>query len=94
MNIDQRDEEIWRLRTEGATFSQIAKRFDISSNRVRQICLRRKDKVDNFDKWPLLKRDLPVRIQNVLIKAFESEEIFSHPVDCDGFRFQAFWKRT
>ena len=30
MDIDQRDEEIWRMRKEGATFSQIAERFDLS----------------------------------------------------------------
>jgi len=79
MNMDQRDEEIWRLRKEGATFSQIAKRFDISSGRVEQICCRRQDRIDNFDKWPPLKKLLPVRVQNVLIKAFGNEEILKNP---------------
>jgi hypothetical protein len=79
MNIDQRDEEIWRLRREGATFPQIARRFHLSPSRVQQIYCWRKDKMENFDKWPPLKRALPVRVQNILIKAFGSEEIFKNP---------------
>lgn len=79
MNIDQRDEEIWRLRKEGATYSQIASRFDISPTRVEQICRKRKEKIENFAKWPPLRRDLSVRIRNVLVKTFGNEEIFNHP---------------
>ena len=73
MNMDQRDEQIWRLRKEGATFSQIADRFDISSGRAQQIYRQREDKIGNDDKWPPLRKKLPVRIQNVLIKVFGNE---------------------
>jgi hypothetical protein len=79
MNIDQRDEQIWRLKIEGATFSQIAMRFHISPSRAQQIYSRRKEKMENYDKWPPLRKKLPVRIQNVLIKVFGDEEIFKNP---------------
>ena len=75
----QRDEEIWRLRNEGATYSQIAKQFDLSSDRVRQICFKKKARMENAGKWPPLKRELPARVRNALIKAFGSEEILNHP---------------
>ena len=79
MDIDQRDEEIWRLRREGAPFSQIATRFDISPSRAQQIYRRRQDRIDNFDKWPPLKKLLPIRIQKILIRVFGSEEIYKNP---------------
>ena len=79
MNMDQRDERIWRMRKEGATFSQIAERFDISPGRAQQIYRQRKDKIENDEKWPSLRKKLPVRIQNVLIKVFGNEEIFKNP---------------
>lgn len=79
MNMDQRDERIWRMRKEGSTFSQIAERFDISPGRAQQIYRQRKDKIENDEKWPSLRKKLPVRIQNVLIKVFGNEEIFKNP---------------
>ncbi|HSB05724.1 MAG TPA: hypothetical protein VLK23_11070 [Thermodesulfobacteriota bacterium] len=79
MNLEQRNEEIWRLRRGGATFSEIAKRFDISKERARRVYEQKKERIDNFDKWPPLKRALSARVQNVLVKTFGSEEIFNHP---------------
>ena len=79
MNIDERNEKIWKMRCEGATLSRIAREFDISSNRVRQICFKKKSRIENAGKGPFLKRELPVRIQNVLIKTFGNEDIFFHP---------------
>jgi hypothetical protein len=79
MNMDQRDERIWRMKKEGATFSQIAERFDISPGRAQQIYRQREDKIENDEKWPPLRKKLPVRIQNVLIKVFGNEEIFKNP---------------
>jgi DNA-binding CsgD family transcriptional regulator len=35
MGLDQRNEEIWKLRKEGATFREIASRFDMSRSRAR-----------------------------------------------------------
>jgi hypothetical protein len=79
MNMDQRDERVWRMRKEGATFSQIAERFDISPGRAQQIYRQTEDKIENDEKWPPLRKELPVRIQNVLIKVFGNEEIFKNP---------------
>jgi len=79
MDMKERDEEIWKMRREGARFSQIAARFNISLERARKIYQQKQDRIDNFDKWPPLKRILPVRIRNVLVKVFGSEEIFNHP---------------
>ncbi len=78
-DIRQRNEEIWRLRKEGATFSKIAKRFDLSVERARRICQEKQERIDNFDKWPPLKKILSARIQHVLINVFGSEEILGHP---------------
>src|SRR4030042_6539815 len=92
MNIDQRNEEIWSLRKEGATYSHIAKQFDLSLERVRRICLQKQDKIDNFDKWPPLKRMLSLRVQNVLMKALGSEEILEHPEKLASMGPDAFFK--
>ena len=79
MDIDQRDEEIWRMRKEGTPFSKIATHFDISTSRAQQIYRRRQDKIDNLEKWPPLKKLLPIRIQKILIRVFGSEEIYKNP---------------
>ena len=92
MDMEQRNEEIWRLRKEGARFSQIASRFNISLERARRIYQQKQDKIDNFDKWPPLKRMLSVRVQNVLMKAFGSEEILEHPEKLASMGQDAFFK--
>ena len=79
MSLDERNEKIWKMRCEGATLSQIGREFDISSNRVRQICSKKKSRIENAGKKRFLKRELPVRIQNVLIKTFGNEDILFHP---------------
>jgi len=79
MNMEERNEEIWKMRCEGATLSRIAKEFGISSHRVRQICDKKKRRLENIAKWPHLKRVLPARIQNVLNKYLRNEDIYDHP---------------
>lgn len=92
MNIDKRNEEIWKLRQEGATYFQVGKQFNISSKRVKQICTQRKERIENLAQWPPLRRELSVRVQNVLIKAFGSEEIFEHPEKLANMGPDAFLK--
>ena len=92
MDIEQRDDQIWKMRREGATFSQIARHFRISRNRARTIYCQKKNKIENFDKWPLLKRMLSMRVQNVLIKAFGSEEIFKNPEKLASMGPDAFFR--
>jgi hypothetical protein len=79
VNIDERNEQIWKMRCEGNTLSRIAKQFGISSHRARQICFQKKARIENLKRWPPLRKELSVRVQNVLIKTFGSEEIFNHP---------------
>ena len=71
MNLDERNEKILEMRCEGATLSQIAREFDISSERVRRICLQKKERIEIFDKWPPLKSLLPARVQNVFSEPFK-----------------------
>ena len=94
MNLDERNEKIWKMRCEGATLSRIAREFDISSDRVRQICFKKKSRIENAKKWPFLKRELPARVQNVLLKTFGHEDIFHHPEKLASFGEEGFlrWK--
>lgn len=48
--------------------------------------------MENFDKWPPLKKALPVRVQNILIKAFGSEEIFKNPEKLASMEPEVFLK--
>jgi len=59
MGNKERDEAIWKMRCEGAIYSVIAKRFCISSDRVRQICSRfqRKERIKNSVRRPFLEKD-------------------------------------
>ena len=92
MDTNQRDEEVWRLRKEGVPLTQIATRFRISRSRVQQICRQKQDRVDNFQNWPPLKRILPGRVQNVLIKTFGSEEILNFPEKLASLGPEVFYK--
>jgi hypothetical protein len=79
VNLDERNEKIWKMSCEGATLSQIGREFDISSDRVRQICFKKKSRIENASRWPFLKIELPMRAQNVLRNTFGNEDIFHHP---------------
>jgi len=79
MDMEQRNEAIWKMRCQGASYSQIARQFDLSSDRVRQIYRQRQASIENFGRWPPLKRELSARVTNVLVKTFGSEEILNHP---------------
>jgi len=92
MDIDQRDEEIWRMRREGVPLSQIATRFELSSTRVQQIYNQRQKRLEDFHKWPPLKRMLPARVQNILTGVFGSEEIFCSPGKLASLGPEVFYK--
>ncbi|RPJ03872.1 MAG: hypothetical protein EHM36_11650, partial [Deltaproteobacteria bacterium] len=72
----------------------IARQFDISPSRAQQIFRQKQDRLNNYDKWPPLKRMLSVRVQNVLVKIFGSEEILNHPEKLASMGHDAFltWK--
>ena len=92
MNMGQRNEEIWKLRREGVTYSRIAEQFDLSCDRVRQICSKKKARMENAHRWPPLKKVLSDRVKNVLIKVFGGEEIFEHPEKLASLGPKAFFK--
>ena len=77
--IKDRDELVYKLRKEGATFSRIASLLNISGTRVTQIYSRAKEKKEDFNTWPLLKQMLSKRPQTALIIYFGSASIFKDP---------------
>lgn len=79
MDQFERDEKIYVLRKNGATFTEIAKIFGVSTERTRQIYLRAKDRKENFDSWPPLKKLLSSRTQKILNKSFANENILENP---------------
>lgn len=79
MDLDKRDEEIYTLREDGATFSHIGSLFNITRNRARQVYCRLKYRKDHFGKWPPLKRVLSFRSQNGIKNHFKNKNILMNP---------------
>src|SRR4030067_1309011 len=79
MDQFEREEKIYVLRKNGSTFTEIAKMFGVSSERTRQIYLRAKDRKENFDSCPPLKKLLSSRTQKILNKSFANENILENP---------------
>ena len=75
MEISSRDNEIYQMRKSGNSFSEIAKVFDITRERVRQICIR----LDAFNTYPPLQKLLPTLTQRALIFWFNDEHILEYP---------------
>ncbi len=69
-DFQKRDEKIFKLRQQGKTFKHIASLYNICSARAGQIYRREKEKYDNVDKWPPLKKILSTRTQNCLVNYF------------------------
>ena len=79
MNIAERNERIYKLREEGATFRHIGSLYNISKSRANQVYYRIKDRKDNFDNWAPLKKFLANYAQKVLQRAFRDENILNKP---------------
>jgi hypothetical protein len=79
MDKNDLEEEIFALREAGKTFSNIASMYDISTERVRQLYYRAKERKDNWNSWPPLKKMLSARCRNSLINYFGSKEILNDP---------------
>ncbi len=79
MDQSERDEKIYIMREKGASYPAIAKTFNISTERVRQIYFRIKDRKENFDSWPPLKQLLSYRVQNALTNYFKNQNILESP---------------
>jgi hypothetical protein len=76
---NDRNEQIFLLRKAGQSFSTIASMYEISIQRVRQLYYQVKERKDNWDSWPLLKKVLSTRSQNCLINHFGDEDILDKP---------------
>lgn len=79
MDINKRNEQIYRLRKDGATFRHIGSLFNITGWRACQIYHRLKYRKEHFDSWPPLKKMLSFRSQNGLRDYFKSESILRNP---------------
>jgi DNA-directed RNA polymerase alpha subunit len=79
MNLGKREEEIYKLRNEGATFSDIASAFNISRSRAQQLYARVKYMKEVFETLPPLKKLLSKRTQKVLDDYFKCENILENP---------------
>lgn len=79
MRIEKRNERIYELRENGATFSYIGSLFNISKSRASQVYYRIKDRKECFDTWPPLKQILSVRSQRGLTDYFKDENILANP---------------
>lgn len=92
MNMQERNEKIFAMRESGASYAQIAKDFDVSVERVRQIYLRLKELKDNFDSYPIFKKRLSKRVQHALTKYYGSEEILENPSILAAINPGELWK--
>jgi hypothetical protein len=79
MNLEKRDEEIYKLRNQGATFSHIASAFSISRSRAQQLYVRKKYMKEVFETLPPLRKLLSKRTQKVLDNYFKGENILENP---------------
>jgi len=79
MSLAERNEKIFNMRETGAEYSKIAKDYDISIERARQIYLQLKERKDNFDSYPVLKKRLSKRFQRALTEYYGSEDILENP---------------
>ena len=75
----ERDEFVYKLRKEGASFGHIASLLNISKARVAQIYSRAKEKKEDFKTWPPLKQMLSTRPQTALTIYFGSVSILDDP---------------
>jgi len=78
MDIEKRDEQIYKLREKGATFSHISSLFNISTTRVTQLYYRTRYKKEHYDTWPPLMKMLSTRSKNALTNYFRNENILDN----------------
>jgi DNA-directed RNA polymerase specialized sigma subunit len=84
MNLEKREEEIYKLRNQGATFSHIASAFNISRSRAQQLYARAKYMKEVFETLPPLRKLLSKRTQKVLDNYFKGENILENPQKIAG----------
>ena len=79
MAISERNVQIYEMRKSGVRFTEIAKIFNISVARARQIYIKLSMINKIHDSIPPLKKVLSARMQNALIIIFDDVYIFDNP---------------
>lgn len=79
MDKENRENEIFKLREQGLTYSHISSLFNISRSRAHQIYRNAKYKRNVLETLPPLRRMLTKRTQKALVKHFGSESILEEP---------------
>jgi hypothetical protein len=79
MNLENREEKIYKLRNQGATFSHIASAFNISRSRAHQLYVHAKYIKEVYETLPPLRKLLSRRTQKVLDGYFKGENILENP---------------
>ena len=74
-----RNERIVALREQGITYKEIAALFKISGVRVRQICLREKEKMRYRDSLPALGKLVGQRVRNALRHNVNTQNLLEDP---------------
>ena len=92
MDIRERDENIYAMRINGAFYHEIAKSFGISKERARMIYLSLKERKENFDSWPPLKRMVSVQVQNALSAYFKTEDTLNNPQIIADMKMYDVWR--
>jgi hypothetical protein len=79
MDLSERNEKIYELRKIGFPFNEIAKMFNISGTRARDIFIKLDKTYDNHDCLPPLRKILSARMQKALIIILDDVHIFDNP---------------
>ena len=79
MDKEKRKNEIYELRRQGSTYSRIARLFDISRSRARQIYNDAKFRQEVLPTLTPMRRLLSNRTQKALIKHFGRDDILDDP---------------
>ena len=79
MTSENREEKIYELRNQGATFSRIASVFNISPSRAQQLYKHAKYMREVYETLPPLRKLLSRRAQKVLDNHFKGQNILENP---------------
>jgi predicted patatin/cPLA2 family phospholipase len=77
--LKKREDEIYKLREDGATFRHIASKFNVSESRAHQLYARAKFMKEVYNTLPPLKKLISNRTQIALDQSFKNQNILEHP---------------
>jgi len=77
--LTKREDEIYKLREDGATFLDIASKFNVSKSRAHQLYARAKFMKEIYNTLPPLKKLISNRTQIALDQYFKNQNILEYP---------------